>query len=151
MIHQINSKLGCVGSKTMSPTPVREKLCEHTRGHIFSRETISRKLFQNVWFGDLLENFKTMSHWWKKMPSTHISGKSCLHTRGHVFALICMKLSQRVCFVDLFDWLMTGLYLGKNLITSLGHWRTFCTPKRSLFCPSLNEANSKCLFWWSQG
>ena len=88
MKSQMSMIMGHVGSKTMSLGQIFEKLCDRSRGHIFS--AIIMKLCRNVCLDEISDQFENWS-------LGQILEKPCVCTLGQIFIPIIMKVGQNVC------------------------------------------------------
>ena len=89
-----SSNMGHVGSKTRSVGQIKEKPCEHSRGHSFC------PIFIKLAPSDHLDKYRSssnMGHVGSKTRSVgQIKEKPCEHSRGHSFCPIFIKLAQMI-------------------------------------------------------
>ena len=87
--------MGHVGSKTRSVGQIKEKPCEHSRGHSFC--PIFIKLAPNDHLDNILVKLN-MGHLGSKTRSVgQMIEKPCEHYTGHIMHPIIMKNCQNVC------------------------------------------------------
>ena len=88
--------MGHVRSKTRTLGQILEKICVHSRGHIFN--PIIMKLGQNILLDEISDVFKNGTCQVKSRSLCQMLEKTYVCSRGHIFNPIIMKLDQNVCF-----------------------------------------------------
>ena len=91
--------MGHVGSKTRSVGQIKEKPCEHSRGHSFC--PIFIKLATNDHLDNISVKFEYGSCQVKTRSVGQMIEKSCEHNTGHIMHPIIMKICQNVCLDEI--------------------------------------------------
>ena len=113
MKSQTSSKMGQVGSKTMSLDQILEQPCVHSRCYLFSPIII--KYGQNVCLDEILDELGNGSCRVKNRSPGQILEKLCVCSTGHTFIPIIVKLDQQVCLDEISHKFENGSCLAKKL------------------------------------